>query len=300
MIQSPIKERTDGESEISMSSQELTEIEKELLELGIAVPPTQADLPNSDGDKMETGRHKLQMDLLIETLYPWLQMRSDGFCGGNMFVYYSLKQVKNQDFKGPDFFVALDVPKGERLSWVCWEEGKSPDVIIELLSPSTAQVDKVEKKRIYQDWMKVSEYYWFNPFNIDDFKGFHLQNGHYEEIEATSQGNLISETLDLELVKWDGEYYGVSTIWLRWADRDGNLIPTQRELKEEALVYANEAIEKSNEAIEKSNEALEKSNEAIEKSNEKIQQIINNLKAIGMNSEQISEITNIPIEDLKP
>ena len=287
MIQSSIKQRAekytddriDGVSGISMSSQELTEIEKELLELGIALPPTQADLPNSDGDKMETGRHKLQMDLLIETLYPWLQARSDGFCGGNMFVYYSLKQVKNQDFKGPDFFVALDVPKGERLSWVCWEEGKSPDVIIELLSPSTAQVDKIEKKRIYQDWMKVSEYYWFNPFNIDDFKGFHLQNGHYEEIEATSQGNLISETLDLELVKWDGEYYGVSTIWLRWADRNGNLIPTQRELKEEAIVYANEAIEKSN---------------------EKIQQIINNLKAIGMNSEQISEITGVPIEDLKP
>jgi hypothetical protein len=81
---------------------------------------------------------------------------------------------------------------------------------------------------------------------------------------------LISETLDLELVKWDGEYYGVSTIWLRWADRDGTLIPTKRELKEDAIA----------------------------ESNEKIEQIINKLKAIGMNSEQISEITGVPIEDL--
>jgi Uma2 family endonuclease len=117
-----------------------------LLDSGVKLPPTQYDLPCSDGNKMETYRHKLQMDLLIDTLQPFMRSRSDGFVSGDMFVYYSLKQVKNQDFKGPDFFAVLGVPKGERLSWVCWEEGKSPDVVIELLSPSTARFDKTEKK----------------------------------------------------------------------------------------------------------------------------------------------------------
>ena len=68
-----------------------------------------------------------------------------------MFVYFSTAQLKNQDFKGPDFFAVLGVPKGERKSWVTWEEGKAPDVVIELLSESTAQIDKTEKKQIYQD-----------------------------------------------------------------------------------------------------------------------------------------------------
>jgi hypothetical protein len=82
---------------------------------------------------METQRHKMQMDILIETLYPWLEQRSDGYLGGNMFLYFSMAQVRNQaiseNSQGPDFFAVLDVPKGERLSWVVWEEGKAPNVV---------------------------------------------------------------------------------------------------------------------------------------------------------------------------
>jgi Uma2 family endonuclease len=96
--------------------------------------PNQEQLPCDDGEPMETQRHKMQMDLLIEVLYPWLEQRDNGYVGGNMFVYYSSQQLKNQDFRGPDFFAVLDVPKGERKSWVVWDEGKAPDVIIELLS----------------------------------------------------------------------------------------------------------------------------------------------------------------------
>ena len=69
----------------------------------IQLPPTEAELPYDDGIPMESARHKAQMDLLIDALLPWLGEREDGFIGGNMFVYYSLAQVRNQDFKGPDF-----------------------------------------------------------------------------------------------------------------------------------------------------------------------------------------------------
>ena len=76
--------------------------------------PTQDDLPYDDNENMETLRHKYQMDLLLETIYPWVEKREDGFVGGNMFVYFSQAQVKNYDYKGPDFFCVLDVPKKER------------------------------------------------------------------------------------------------------------------------------------------------------------------------------------------
>ncbi len=51
-----------------------------------------------------------------------------------MFVYFSAAQLKSEDFRGPDFFAVLGVPKAERKSWVVWQEGKAPDVVIELLS----------------------------------------------------------------------------------------------------------------------------------------------------------------------
>jgi len=89
-----------------------------------------------------------------------------------MFVYYSLEQARNQDFKGPDVFVVLVVPRRERKSWVVWEEGKGPDVVIELLSNSTAEHDKTAKKQTYQNRLRVPEYFWFDPFNPEDLAGF--------------------------------------------------------------------------------------------------------------------------------
>ncbi|MDY7016157.1 MAG: Uma2 family endonuclease, partial [Cyanobacteriota bacterium] len=115
----------------------------------ILLPPTQDELPCDDGIPMETQRHRDQLEILTNALVPWLAARDNGYVGGNMFVYFSLEQARNQDFRGPDFFAVLGVPKGERKSWVVWQEGKAPDIVIELLSPSTAQRDKDEKKRIY-------------------------------------------------------------------------------------------------------------------------------------------------------
>ena len=117
------------------------------VELGLTVLPNQDQLPCDDGEPMETQRHKLQMDLLIEGLDTWLEQREDGYVGGNMFIYFSQAQLKNQDFKGPDFFAVTGVSKKERKSWVVWEEEKAPDVVIELLSASTANFDKTEKSK---------------------------------------------------------------------------------------------------------------------------------------------------------
>ena len=110
-------------------------------------------------------RHALQLQLPIDPLRLYWEDRQDVYVGGNMFIYFSLAQVRNQDFRGPDFFAVLDVPKRERKSWLVWEEGKGPDVVIELLSESTAAQDKGEKKEIYQNLLRVPEYFWFDPFS---------------------------------------------------------------------------------------------------------------------------------------
>ncbi len=190
------------------------------------LPPTQDELPYDDDISMETQRHKLQMDLLIEVLYPWLENREDGYVGGNMFVYFSLQQVRDRDFRGPDFFAVVGVPKTERKSWVVWEEGKAPDVVIELLSESTAQADKTKKKRIYQERLRVPEYFWYDPFDAEDWAGFILRDGQYEPMERDENDRFWSERLGLWLVKWQGTYGGVNATWLRWETPDGVLLRT--------------------------------------------------------------------------
>jgi Uma2 family endonuclease len=57
--------------------------------------------------------------------------------------------------------------KRPRNSWVVWEEnGKYPDLIIELLSDSTANVDRGLKKALYQDHFRTPEYFLFAPDSL--------------------------------------------------------------------------------------------------------------------------------------
>jgi Uma2 family endonuclease len=150
-----------------------------------------------------------------------------------MFVYFSPSQVRNQDYRGPDVFVVLDVPYRDRKSWVVWEEGKAPDVVIELLSESTAQQNKTQKKQIYETQMRVPEYFWFDPFKPEDFAGFGLRNGQYEPLLFDDQRRLVSQRLNLALVRWQGSYEEIETVWLRWATLDGELLLTDRDQLEQ-------------------------------------------------------------------
>lgn len=196
----------------------------------IALPPNQDELLCDDGIPMKTHRHKLQMDLLVDPLIAWLVLEQGrGFVGGNMFVYFSPSQVRNQDYRGPDVFVVLDVPVGERKSWVVWEEEKGPDMVIELLSDSTAERDKGEKKQIYQSQLRTPEYFGFDPFNPIDLAGFSLQRGVYEPIQPDSDGNLVSQQIELMLTRWRGSFKGVETTWLHWSTLDGVLLLTAQE-----------------------------------------------------------------------
>lgn len=115
---------------------------------------------------MESERHRAQMDLLIEALKLFWHDRDDVYVAGNMAIYFSELQAKKNDFRGTDVFVVLDTNRRERKSWVVWQEdGRTPDVVIELLSESTEAVDRGEKMRVYAKLLHVSEYYLFDPFS---------------------------------------------------------------------------------------------------------------------------------------
>lgn len=228
---------------------------------------------------MESERHKAQMDLLIEALIPWLTQRNDGFVGGNMFVYYSLAQVRNQDFRGPDFFVVLGVPKGERKSWVVWEEGKAPDVVIELLSESTATADKTEKKLIYQNQMRVPDYFWYDPFNPNDWAGFSIQQGVYQPLVPNDRNQLPSESLGLALQHWQGTYKGITATWLRWATLQGELLPTPEEQERQRAEHEHQRAEHERQRADRAEEQL--------------LQTALNLLAEGMTVEQVGRVTGL-------
>lgn len=185
----------------------------------------------SDEPQLETYLHLQQMVLLLNCLNWWWRDRNDFFVAGNLTIYYSPRQPKSKHFRGPDFFVVLGTERKPRKSWVVWEEGeKYPNLIIELLSESTATTDRGLKKEIYQDIFCTPDYFWFD-LDTQEFAGFHLLDGCYEALEPNPQGWLWSQQLQL--------YLGTQAGLLRFFNVEGQLIPTG----EEAAVLAQQQAE---------------------------------------------------------
>ncbi len=179
----------------------------------------------SDEPPLENELHLRQLMLLIQCL-EWLwRDRQDFYAFGNLTIYYSPRQRKSEKFRGPDFFVVLGTERKPRPSWVVWEEdGKYPNVIVEVLSPKTAKIDRGLKKQLYQDTFRTPDYFWFDPKTLE-FKGFHLVDGRYQELVPNEQGWLWSEQLGLWL--------GVRESMLRLFTPEGQLIPSPEEAVEQ-------------------------------------------------------------------
>ncbi|MBW4553309.1 MAG: Uma2 family endonuclease [Aphanocapsa sp. GSE-SYN-MK-11-07L] len=197
----------------------------------------------SDEPPLETDFHRDQIDLLIRLLKYWWQDRPDFYISGNLTVYYNEQQLKKRDFRGPDIFVVLGVEKKDRRSWAIWEEGgKYPNLVIELLSSSTATVDKGKKKDLYQDVWRVPEYYWFHPETME-FAGFHLVNAQYEAIAPTEIGWLWSQQLGL--------YLGIHERQLRWFSAEGQLVPLPEVAERQRAERERQRAEQERQAKEK-------------------------------------------------
>ncbi|MFN7202542.1 MAG: Uma2 family endonuclease, partial [Aphanizomenon sp.] len=152
-------------------------------------PP--ADLIFDDGEPLESNRHRIAMNILIRSLQQLWSDRNDYFTGGNMFIYYSSNQIRNRDFRGPDFFAVLNVDgSNPRQGWVVWEEnGRYPDVIVELMSRSTAGIDKGIKKDLYEQTFHTSDYFVYDPFDVNSLQGWHLDHEQqYQPLTANENG----------------------------------------------------------------------------------------------------------------
>jgi Uma2 family endonuclease len=188
------------------------------VEDGLTLPP--ADLWSNE-PPLESDRHRDQIDLLIRLIRWAFRDRQDLYVAGNLTIYYSPRQKKSEDFRGPDVFVVLGTANYPRRSWTVWHEnGQYPNLIIELLSNSTAEIDRGEKKALYQSVWRVPEYFWFDPVTLE-FQGFRLKYGCYEAIPPNPQGWLWSDELGL--------YLGIHEQQLRLFTPVGSLVPLPEE-----------------------------------------------------------------------
>jgi Uma2 family endonuclease len=154
--------------------------------------------PDSDGEPMaENEENGLQMTNLIFTL-DHLLAPSGHKVGGNLLMYYN--PASGLDHVSPDVYVALDVPIYRRRKWETWIEGKFPEIVFEITSPSTLREDLGKKRSLYAR-LGVQEYYIYDPAGelSPRFQSFHGDSDRLEPVDLLPSGGIISPRIGYEL-----------------------------------------------------------------------------------------------------
>ena len=212
--------------------------------------PTMYDLPSEDPEEpgLPDEFHLLQPELLRLTFRPPNYASNRVFTASDMNLYYDVHNT--QWYKRPDWFAVLGISRlyeeqDLRLSYVTWQEGVNPFVVVELLSPGTEKEDLGQnppyilpnrgerggsppnKWTVYEQILRIPYYFVFNRYN-NEFHAFGLVMNRYQPLSTDKQGVWLEEA-ELGLGLWEGEYQGINRLWLRWYDHNQNWIPTPAE-----------------------------------------------------------------------
>jgi len=162
--------------------------------------------PESDGEPMaETDTHRKQMVYLIEALDDYFRDDPQVYVAGNLFLYYEEGDIRQ--VVAPDVFVVKGVSKGDRRTYLLWEEEhKGPQVVFEVTSRRTRKEDLGPKKGTYE-MLGVQEYFLFDPLGEylePPLVGYRLEESGYRQ---TAGERLVSEVLGLELRVEEGRLW---------------------------------------------------------------------------------------------
>ncbi|MCL4870047.1 MAG: Uma2 family endonuclease [Anaerolineae bacterium] len=176
----------------------------------------------------------------------------------------------------PDVMVSLHVTFPEELwekrhrSYFIWEYGKPPDLVIEIVSNRKGG-ELAEKRRRYAR-MGVAYYVVYDPQRL-----LSQQLLHVLERQRTSYVPLDEAwfpELGLGLQLWTGEYRGVTNEWLRWCDKDGNLLMTASELRA-----------KEQERADREEKRAEQEQKRADEERQRVERLAAQLRALGIEPE---------------
>ncbi|MDX2239527.1 MAG: Uma2 family endonuclease [Leptolyngbyaceae cyanobacterium bins.302] len=272
--------------------------------------PTMYDLPSEHaGDAgLPDEFHDLQPQLLSATLRLSTCAKDQLFTGTDLNLYYDVRHP--QWFKRPDWFLVVGVSRlydgtDLRSSYVIWQEGVDPFVVVELLSPGTEKEDLGEyadaadrgleanlteseysieslpgtgngqssrdlpprKWEVYEQILRVPYYVVFSR-HTNHLRFFQLTGGRYQEQPLDpSQPRIWLPELNVGLGLWQGEFEGVDRQWLRWYDDRGIWIPTDAERATQAEAQ--------------------------------LRQVALNLVQQGMTIEQVAQLTGLSLDQIQ-
>jgi Uma2 family endonuclease len=232
-----------------------------------------------DDEPVDNLASEKQQRLLTEPLYsaPYQPPEGELFlAAANVGVFYS----PHQPPLVPDMFLSLDVQVADNWwekkhrSYFVWEFGKSPDVAVEIVSNRKGK----ELDRKLRDYALIGVRYYavFDPshqISDETLQVFQLQGRFYAR-----QENAWLEQVGLGLTLWSGVYEGKQEEWLRWCDREGQVIPSGAE----KAALAQHQAEQAQQQAEQAQQQAELLSTELEAERERSQRLSDRLREMGI------------------
>ncbi|WP_293062193.1 MULTISPECIES: Uma2 family endonuclease [unclassified Moorena] len=251
--------------------------------------PTMYDLPSEDPEEpgLPDEFHDFQPQLLRETCQPPNYPKEEMFIGTDLNLYYDSHHLLWH--KRPDWFLVLGVTPAQqqqdlRWSYVVWQEGRVPFLVVELLSPGTEAEDLGQtlrsankpptKWQAYEQYMRIPYYVVFDRYE-NQLRVFQLIVTQYQEAELSEPKFWIPE-LELGLGVWQGKYQETEGLWLRWYDGAGNWIPTSAERAEQERQRA-----------EQERQRAEQEHQRAEQESQRAKRLAEKLRTLGINPDDL-------------
>jgi Uma2 family endonuclease len=204
--------------------------------------PDVSHLVTEDDTPVDNIASAKQQRLLVSSLYS-SQQGETFLAETNVGVFHTLKQPAVV----PDVFLSLGVKvpdnwwEKKNRSYLIWEFGKPPEVVVEIVSNKEGN-ELGSKLQLYEQ-IRISYYIVYDPsqqLGEQVLRIYELRGMHYVETLQT-----WLEQVGLGLTLWEGEFEGKQDTWLRWCNREGDLLLTGDELARQAQQQARQAQQRA-------------------------------------------------------
>lgn len=203
------------------------------LSIPLECVPDVTDIVIEDGAPVDGLISEKEMRLLTEPLYsswpgPGAGRRFAVLANVGLFHTYRKPPIV------PDVMLSLDVTWPEDLSlkehntYFVWVIGKLPEVALEVVSNLEGGEDSA--KLLEYARIRIPYYVIYDPTQLlssEVLRIYELQGTSYRRHKKT-----WLESVGLGLRLWEGTFERCTGIWLRWCDRDGQVIPTGAEARD--------------------------------------------------------------------
>ena len=189
--------------------------------------------------------------------------------------------------KAPDWVYVPSVkpiPEGEiRRSYTPHTEGDVPFLVMEFISETEGGEYSINPHYPYGKWyfyeriLQVPVYAIFHP-KTGELDFYRLVPGKYEAQEADEHNRYWIEELGLFLGVWQGKKAEITSYWLRWWDKLGNL-----------LLWGSELVDQERQRAE----------QAIQQAEQTRRDAIPRLQALDLSPEQIAEALSLSVEEVE-